>query len=173
MGLAALLVSAPAKAFEREWHVGAGAGISGLTAEGVGSGLEAGAHLAYGLSDTFDVRLDGRYALLPVVLPATALHLPVEESRSFAVVDASIAYKVDLLRLVPWLAVGVGYFHAFEAPLPEQSLASHDLHLVGSFGLDYAVTRQLGLGVTARSGYLLAGAGTFGAQGYAEYRWGF
>lgn len=163
----------PARAFEREWHVGAGAGLTDLTAEGIGLGPEIGAHVSYGLSDTFDLRLDGRYAHLPLELAGAAAHPPLSEGRSFAFVDAALAYKVDILRAVPWLALGAGYFAAFEDPLPEQALRSHDLHLFGAVGLDYALTRQLGLGATARYGYLLAGSGALGAQLYAEYRFGF
>ncbi len=165
--------SGPARAFEREWHLGAGAGVADLSARGVDLGLESGAHLAYGLSDTIDLRLDGRYMRLPLRLDGTSAHPAIAEYRNFVLVDALVAYKVDILRVVPWLAIGVGYFHAFEAPLPEQALWSSDVHLVGAFGVDYALTRQLGLGATVRSGVLLGGATDFGAQGYAEYRWGF
>jgi hypothetical protein len=177
VALAAVLVgltsSAPARAFEREWPRGAGAGVAALTTQGGNPGLEAGAHLAYGLSDVFDLRLDGRYAWLPLRLEATYTHPPLAEMRTFAWVDASLAYKVDVLRAVPWLAGGVGYFHAFEAPLPEQSLWSNDVHLFGAVGLDYALTREVGLGGTARYGLLLGGSADFGAQAYVEYRWGF
>jgi hypothetical protein len=153
--------------------LGAGVGTTDLTTLGVYPGLEAGAHLTYGLSDTFDLRLDGRWARLPLRLDPTPWHPPLAEMRNYAFVDALLAYKVDVLRAVPWLAAGVGYFHAFEAPLPEQSLWSNDVHFVGALGLDYALTRQLGLGGTARYGVLLGGSGDFGAQVYAEYRWGF
>ena len=60
-----------------------------------------------------------------------------------------------MLRGVPWLAGGVGYFHAFQAPLSSQALWSNDVHLFAAVGLDYALTRQLGLGGTARYGFLL------------------
>ncbi len=171
--LVGLTSSGLARAFEREWHLGAGVGVADLTTQGIDPGLEAGAHLAYGLSDTFDLRLDARYAWLPLRLDPAPSHPAMAEMRAFAWTDASLTYKVDVLRAVPWLAGGVGYFHAFQEPLPEQALWSNDVHLFAAVGLDYALTRQLGLGATARYGFLLGGSGDFGAQAYAEYRWGF
>ncbi len=170
---AVLTCALPARAFEREWHLGAGVGLTDLTADGYGYGPEGGVHATYGLSDTFDLRLSARYAHLPLVLPATETTPAVDEGRGFGFCDLSAAYKIDILRAVPWIAGGVGYFHAFQEPLPGEPLARNDLHLVASVGLDYAVTRQLGLGATFRYGYLLAGSSDLGAQAYAEYRFGF
>src|SRR5690606_34041535 len=53
----ALFAASDAFAFEREWHLGGGVGASDFSAEGVGWGPELGVHGAYGLSDSFDLRL--------------------------------------------------------------------------------------------------------------------
>ena len=84
----------PAGAFEREWHLGAGVGLTDLTAEGYAFGPEAGAHAAYGVSDTFDLRLSARYARLPLVLPATSQSPAVDEARGIG----AVADRGDGLR---------------------------------------------------------------------------
>lgn len=165
--VACLGVTAPAAAFEREWHLGVGVGATDLTATGVGWGPEVGAHGAYGITDSFDVRLESRLALLPVS------HRSVDEWRGFLRTEAALAYKIDILRWVPWISVGAGYFLAFEEPLPVQDLRRHDGLVSGMLGLDYAVSRSFGVGVVGRSAFLFAGSWEYGAQLRAEYRWGF
>lgn len=165
------LVAGPVHAFEREWHLGVGVGASDLSAEALGWGPEVGAYAAYGISDSFDVRLEGRFSQHP-------LHIEreletIDDSRGFVQVEAALAYKLDILRWVPWVAVGAGYFQALEEPLEEQSLRSSDALFSGLLGLDYSVTRSFGLGLTGRTALLLAGSMVYGAQLRAEYRWGF
>ncbi len=167
LSVACLVVATPAVAFEREWHLGAGAGATDLTAAGVGWGPEVGVHGAYGISDSFDVRLESRLALLPVTLR------DVDEWRGFLRTEVALAYKLDILRWVPWASVGAGYFLALEEPLPVQELRRHDGLVSGMLGLDYAVSRGFGLGVVGRSALLFAGSWEYGAQLRAEYRWGF
>lgn len=165
----AALTFAPtvAHAFEREWHLGAGVGATDFSTAGVGWGPEVGVHGAYGISDSFDVRLESRMSLLPVNVGA------VDEHRGFLRTEAALAYKIDILRWVPWISVGAGYFLALEEPLPTQDLRRHDALVSGMFGLDYAVSRSFGLGVVGRSALLFAGSWEYGAQLRAEYRWGF
>lgn len=168
---ASALTAASASAFEREWHLGAGVGGSDLSAAGLGWGPELGVYGAYGISDLFDVRLEGRYSRHPLELEGPFGE--IDEWRGFVQVEAALAYKIDVLRWVPWLALGAGYFHALEDPLPEQSLHRSDALFSTMLGLDYAVTRHFGLGVTGRSALFLAGSVAYGAQLRAEYRWGF
>lgn len=164
-----LLTSGSAQAFEREWHLGAGVGISDLTASGIGWGPELGVHGAYGISDSVDVRLEGRFSRHPLRLESQG----IDEQRNFFRVEAALAYKLDILRWVPWAALGVGYLHALEKPLPQQDLARANPLLSGTLGLDYAVSRNFGLGIVARGAVLLEGTVDYGGQLRAEYRWGF
>lgn len=157
-----------AEAFEREWHLGAGVGASDFSAEGVGWGPELGVHGAYGLSDTFDLRLEGRLSQHPVNIDPA-----LDDRFTFLRTDVALAYKIDILRWVPWLAVGAGYFHSFEEPAPSQALRRHDALVSGMFGIDYAVSRNFGLGLVGRTAFLFAGSAEYGAQLRAEYRWGF
>lgn len=165
----ALFAASDAFAFEREWHLGGGVGASDFSAEGVGWGPELGVHGAYGLSDSFDLRLEARLSQHPVTLSRQG----VDDRWTFLRSELAIAYKLDILRWVPWIAVGAGGFHSFTEPLPTQDLRRFDGLVSAMFGLDYAVTRSFGLGVVGRSAFLFAGSGEYGAQLRAEYRWGF
>jgi outer membrane scaffolding protein for murein synthesis (MipA/OmpV family) len=162
---AALFVAAsPARAFEREWHLGAGAGVSN------GNGLQLSpaviAYAAYGLSDVFDARVE---------LTARGYHVGSEQNPNALSAMAGIAYKLDVLRWVPWAAVYAGYTTFLSTPRPELSFARRDAALGLGLGLDYAFSRSWGVGVTVRFDEALArtSARTFDALLRAEYRWGW
>jgi len=75
-GLGALLVtttSAPARAFEREWHVGAQVGyaLSSFPA-GKASGFGAGGLASYGLTDAVNLRINGDVSIVDIPEPETS-----------------------------------------------------------------------------------------------------
>lgn len=166
VGLSAALggVARSAHAFEREWHLGAGAGVSS------GSGLSlspaVSAYAAYGLSDVFDARVE---------LTARGYHLGSAQNPNALSAMAGLAYKLDVLRWVPWAAVYAGYQTFLEQPRPELSFARRDFALGLGLGLDYGFSRNWGAGVTLRFDDTLArtSARTFDAFLRAEYRWGW
>ena len=92
-------------AFEREWHLGAGAGVSHGNALKVSPALAA--YAAYGLSDVFDARLE---------LTARGYHTGDNQNPNALSAMAGIAYKLDVLRWVPWAAVYAGYLAFLDAP---------------------------------------------------------
>lgn len=156
--------SRAALAFEREWHLGVGAGASN------GNGLKlspaVAAYAAYGLSDVFDARVE---------VTARGYHLGQEQNPNALSAMAGVAYKLDVLRWVPWAGVYAGYF-GFLEPLPAASaFKRHDLALGLGLGLDYAFTRKFGAGVTLHFDQALgrSEASTFDALLRAEYRWGW
>jgi hypothetical protein len=152
------------QAFEREWHLGGGAGISN------GNGLKlspaVSAYAAYGLSDVFDARLE---------LTARGYHIGSDQNPNALSAMAGLTYKLDVLRWVPWAGVYAGYLGFLDEPRKELAFKRHDLALGFGAGLDYAFTRKFGIGVTLRSDYALsrASTGTFDALLRAEYRWGW
>lgn len=168
VGVGALLgcwVSAgSAAAFEREWHVGAAAGVSDGTGLSLSPAL--GAYAAYGLSDVFDVRLEAT---------ARGYQLGSGDNPSALNVAAGLAYKLDVLRWIPWAAVYVGYTAFLEQPGPALTFQQHDAALGLGLGLDYAFSRQLGLGVTLRFDDALSSTDDESFDGLlrAEYRWGW
>ena len=166
VGLSAALLGAapPASAFEREWHLGAAAGVS--NGNGLTLSPAVGAYAAYGLSDVFDARLE---------LTARGYHIGREQNPNALTAMAGVAYKLDILRWVPWAAVYAGYLVFLEQPRPELSFARRDLALGLGLGLDYGFSRNWGAGVTLRFDDALtsASASTFDALLRAEYRWGW
>jgi hypothetical protein len=162
--LALCTVVRPARAFERQWHLGAGAGIAN------GSGLRlspaVAAYAAYGLSDVFDARLE---------VTARGYHVGSSQNPNALSAMAGVAYKLDVLRWVPWAGVYAGYLGYFEAPRPALRFKQHDVALGLGLGLDYAVSREFGLGATLRFDQALSrsSASNFDALLRAEYRWGW
>jgi hypothetical protein len=153
-----------ASAFEREWHLGGGAGI----ADGTGLSLSPalGVYAAYGLSDVFDVRFEAT---------ARGYHWGSEQNPHSFAAAAGLVYKLDVLRWIPWGGVYVGYLGYLEQPRAELGFEQHDALIGLGGGLDYAVTRNFGLGVTLRLDVPLShtDSDVFDALLRAEYRWGW
>jgi hypothetical protein len=164
LSLALSVMSGRAQAFEREWHLGAAAGVSG--GEGLGLSPALGAYAAYGLSDTFDARLE---------LTARGYHIGHAQNPNALSAMVGVAYKLDVLRWVPWAGAYVGYLGFLEAPRTDLSFKQHDAALGLGVGLDYGFSRQLGLGVTVRLDQAVTRMETsnFDALLRAEYRWGW
>lgn len=163
-GLALLGTPRTARAFERQWHLGAGAGVTN------GSGLAlspaVSAYAAYGISDVFDVRAE---------LTARGYELGRDRDPHALSAAAGLAYKLDVLRWVPWAGVYLGYVGFLEEPRAELPFSRHDAAIGLGLGLDYGFSRELGLGVTLRYDDALTRTGSSNFDGLlrAEYRWGW
>jgi len=164
LSLASLAAPRTARAFERQWHVGAGAGVA--NGNGLSLSPAVQAYAAYGLSDVFDARVE---------LTARGYHFGSEQNPNALSAMAGVAYKLDVLRWVPWAGVYAGYLHFLEAPPASSRFAQRDAALGLGLGLDYAFSREVGAGVTLRFDQALArsSANTFDALLRVEYRWGF
>jgi hypothetical protein len=156
----AVTLSAPnARAFEREWHLGGGLGAAAASHYALGPA--ANLYAAYGLSDVFDLRLElavSRHALTPdpAVLYGAKL---------------ALAYKLDIIQWIPYLAVSAGYLGVTQRVAPF-ALGQPTVGLLA--GLDYAVTRNFGLGIAGSYDYAFHPGAAY-ANGFlrAEYRFGF
>jgi Outer membrane protein beta-barrel domain len=164
--LALCAASRSANAFEREWHLGGGGGIANGTGLSMSPALSA--YAAYGLSDVFDARLE---------LTARGYHYHAGDEQNPNALSAmvGVAYKLDVLRWVPWAGVYAGYLGFLDAPRAGLTFKRHDAALGLGLGLDYGISRKLGVGVTLRFDNALvdANARTFDALLRAEYRWGW
>jgi hypothetical protein len=150
-----------AAAADQEWHAGVRAGVASLAGQGVGPAI--GVHGAYGLGDMFDVTaelLGSRHggASGTDVLSASA----------------GLAYKIDVLQWIPYVAVLGGYYHYGGAPGPDGERGS-EVGASAQIGIDYLVMRQLAIGADVRWHASFHGgmdiplvSATLGA----EYRWG-
>lgn len=151
-------------AFEREWHLGAGAGVS--NGNGLALSPALSTYVAYGLSDVFDARLE---------LTARGYHIGSDQNPHALSAMAGLAYKLDVLRWVPWAGVYAGYLAFLDQPRADLSFERSEVALGLGLGLDYAFTRKFGAGVTLRFDNALTSskASTFDALLRAEYRWGW
>lgn len=146
MGAAATAASPPAAATEEQWRLGGNAGywMVGLTEATVG-GLGGGAHLTYGISDAFNLRLNGDLTWLSRPPP---LSYALIWNGSFGA-----EYVVDILEWVPTLGVMAGPVGIY------RDAERHDVYLGLEIpgALSYHVTEGLALGVEARYRLLIVG----------------
>jgi hypothetical protein len=153
-----LLSGPPARAFERQWHLGGGLGAAAPTDYSAGPAF--GIHGAYGLSDVFDLRLELQASRNGVG------SLPV----SFYGTRLALAYKVDVIQWIPYAAIsGGGFAIAWEGAALFRPSAGVML------GLDYAVSRHVGLGVLGAGDYVFVESGVtvLALLVRAEYRFGW
>ena len=156
----AVVLSAPkAHAFEREWHLGGGLGAA--TANGYGLGPAVNLYGAYGLSDVFDLRLE----------LAGSRHATVPDPAVLYGAKLALAYKIDVIQWIPYVAVSAGYLGVTRRVAPF-TLGQPTAGLLA--GLDYAVTRNFGLGLALTYDYAFHPGAAY-ANGFlrAEYRFGF
>ena len=170
-GAAAWLGPRPAHAFEREWHVGGGVGLTVYPSH-YGAGPSLGLNAGYGISDVFDLKFE--------LLGSThnyraSADSPSERGEAYSAV-AGLSYKLDVLQWIPYGALLAGFQH-IAGPLPvSEPFRRDDAIFAGVLGLDYAATRSFGLGVSLRANLLLSSIGEGEAittMLRAEYHWGF
>lgn len=153
--LVLLALETDAFAFERQWHLGGGLG--GLVANDYSLGPALNAYAAYGISDVFDLRLEASASYNdPSLLYGGKL---------------ALAYKIDVIEWIPYAGVDAGFLGVtshrgrFEPASPTVG---------GLVGLDYAFSRDFGLGVAAFYDYAIVGeASLISAFLRAEYHFGY
>ena len=163
---AATTVSPAARAWEGQWRLGGevGYGLVGLP-EGSLQGFLGGAHLTYGLSDAFNLRLDADVAAFDRPPPA-----------SYALLwngTVGIEYVLDIFDLIPYVGLSTGPMGIFK------QAERHDLYLGIEIpaGLGYQVLPELAVGAEFRYRLLLLGTDVgplplLTVLGRAEYVWG-
>jgi hypothetical protein len=124
-----LLAARPAAAFENQWHLGAGLGFAGYD-RGTPFGPAVGLHGAYGLSDSFDARLELMNSWHSAAPLASAL--------------AGVTYKLDVISLIPWGGLAFGGYYLSDT-LAGRGRNNVEPGAAFLFGLDYAWARQWGL----------------------------
>jgi hypothetical protein len=158
---AALLLSPPVRAFERQWHVGASlAGVQ--PSDSLSRGVGVGAYAAYGLSDMFDVRAELRSSFHGKTssVPAFDLHFGW----------LGLAYKLDVLEWIPSFGVRAGFY---EQNAESVEWARRGGTIGGFAGLDHAFSRSFAAGLEIAVDRLLPEGSTSSLALRAEYRWGY
>lgn len=166
----AALASGPARAFERQWHVGATIGGGAFSSPSSAAGPAVGAYAGYGLSDMFDLRAQ---------LTASRLAFSgASEGTWVSSASAGLAYKLDVIEWVPWADLQLGYYR-IDGPAPGDRHAN-DVGASLGLGIDYAFSRDLGLGAELRyHGFLRDAPTSLADTPYltgmfrVEYTWGF
>lgn len=172
--LVALSATSIARAFERQWHLGGGLGVAAVPGSDYPAGPLVGAHLAYGVSDMFDARLE--LGLSRHVLDAT----PAQTQWLYGA-DAGFVYKIDVIEWVPYLGLLAGLHGASEEPRAKASDGAAPFHRYEAdvamvLGVDYAFARSFALGVELRYHAVVRHPTETGysvAMLHAEYRWGW
>lgn len=136
---AAVTVTGSARALESQWQAGADVGYAAVSYGGsVHSGFGGGAHLTYGLTDSFNALAD---------LTATTHGLDEGLSRLQVLsASAGIAYTLDIIQWVPYAGLLVGGYRLSGGA----GDAEGKLGLQGAFGLDYRLSRSWSLGAQVR-----------------------
>jgi hypothetical protein len=165
LGVACLLAvgfgTSSARAFERQWHVGASlAGVAPSDSRGEGAGF--GLYGAYGVSDMFDVRCELR----------SSFHEQSASADGFGLHLAwlGLAYKLDVLEWIPYFGVRAGYYLQSSEPGP---WARHGGAISGFAGLDHAFSRSFAAGLEVALDRLLPEGSSSAVSLRAEYRWGY
>lgn len=136
-----LCLAAPcAHAFERQWHLGLDTGAAALSYNGGAyGGLGAGAHLTYGLTDSFN-------ALVEIDASSHSVD-PGRPSLKLASGSIGAAYTLDIIRWVPYFGVLAGGYRFSGADLQK---AEYKLGFQFALGLDYEINRSWSVGAQLR-----------------------
>ena len=154
-----MCTATPAHAFEKQWHLGGGLG--GAVANGHSAGPALSLYGAYGISDVFDVRLEA----------LGSHHDALGDASLFYAGKLALAYKVDVIEWIPYAGVGAGFLGVTS---PGASFRSFQPTVGGIAGLDYAVSREFGMGLAVLADYGFRARATYGALFLrAEYRFGW
>jgi hypothetical protein len=152
-----LLGAKTAAAYEEQWHVGGGIGAGKFIGSDIGTSPMLGAHVAYDVSDMFDLRLE----------LGAAEHRVVESERTrHYSAAAGVVYKLDVLEWVPYVGI-LGAVHAFSGGPWPSHLKQRELGLSLPLGLDYTLSRTFGVGV--QIGYHGFQSDPLGGVGDAPY----
>jgi hypothetical protein len=145
----------PSAAVEREHQLGVDLGGSMLVVADKGTpdlGPMVGAHWTYGLSDAFDLMVEGSWSLLALNEDVTSKSTPRTRPVWGANADVGIAYVFDVLRWVPYAGVLAGGYTLGGGTLQDPKVLAGVAFAVG---LDYRFTRTLCAGLSARQHMLL------------------
>jgi hypothetical protein len=174
----ALLFAPEARAFERQHHLGVDGGLSMLSIADkstvdVGAGF--GLHYTYGLTDAFNLVVEGASAIVAkgqlLDDPMNTPHTRPSTVSSFAV---GAVYVLDVLRWVPYGGVLAGGYLMGGGTLDRNKILGG---VQFALGLDYQLTRSWAVGVAYRQHMIYTDLSTYPSYstffGRVEYIWGW
>ncbi len=170
---AAALVLAPsrASAYEHQWHVGGSFGYAVLLDGSTWNGFGGGAHVAYGINDTFNLMAQ--------------IDVTDHPAGHWLLVSGGVgaAYVVDVLQWVPYIGALVGPVGLISTD-KNCGLSTVEVchvlrfNLEVPFGIDYQVSRSFSVGLASRFQLVMPGPTptpwpVLTAAVRAEYTWGY
>jgi hypothetical protein len=173
---AGLACASPARAVEREHHLGLDLGgdvllVADKSAPDIGGA--AGAHWAYGLSDAFNLMVEGGFSLAGTS-DKPGPKIPSTRPAWLANGDVGVGYVLDVLEWVPYAGILVGA-DALGGGTLEHTKWLPDA--VIALGMDYRFTPTLAAGVALRQHMMLTDSSTYPSftQAFAriEYTFGW
>ena len=172
-----VLGSPRAEAIERQHHLGLAPQLSVLVVKDKSTASIGGGgalRYAYGLTDQWNLTAEGSFAVVAADQEQDAPESPKTRPATVGHVSAGVAYVIDILRWVPYLTAQAGGYHLAGGTLPSALVIPGAA--VG-LGLDYQLSRQIAVGVSARQHFLLSKLSTYPSYttvllGF-EYMWGY
>jgi hypothetical protein len=172
VAIAIALAARPAAAVEHEQQVGGDLGGSLIEASGKTSlGGTVGAHWTYGITDAFNLLVEGSWSLM-----ALKIHDDPTHTRPgwIANGDVGVAYVFDVLRWVPFVGLlAGGYVLSGGAIDGARVRPGFELQV----GLDYRFDRSFKVGVVGKQHMLFTDLSTYPTftqvLARAEYTWGW
>lgn len=174
----ALAAMAPsvAGAFERQQHLGVHGGLALLSVGGKDSldvGAGGGIHYAYGLSDAFNLMIEGSYAQV-ALQEATAPKIPPNRPTGITNFGVGASYVLDVTRWVPYGGLLADGFVLTGGNLVKPVVA---FGLGLALGLDYQATRNVAFGFAFRQHFAFSAFSDYPSYSQfflrAEYVWGW
>lgn len=173
---AAALAGKDARAVERQHHLGLDGGLSMLKIDdkatlSVGGGL--GAHYAYGLTDQFNLMIEGSSSIVALgesVGPGFSNRHP----SAVDTVGAGVGYVLDITRVVPYGGLLAEGYLLRGGSLDKPLFAGGGALAIG---VDYMLTRNFAIGGAYRQHFLLTQLSTYPSYSTfflrVEYVWGW
>jgi hypothetical protein len=169
---AGLFSAKAAPAVEREQQVGADLGGSLIDASGkTAIGGAVGAHWTYGVTDAFNLMIEGSWSLV-----ALQVHDDPSHTRPAWIAngDAGVGYVFDIIRWVPYVAVLAGGY-VLSGGSVEGARVRPGVEI--EVGLDYRFNRSFEVGAVGREHMLFTDLSTYPSfvqvLARAEYTWGW
>jgi hypothetical protein len=153
--------SRTARAVEREHHLGLDAGGTMLVVadrSGPEVGPALGAHYAYGLSDAFNLMVEGAFSLVGPGERASNASTPKTRPSSLARLGVGVGYVFDVLRWVPYAGILAGGFALTGGTIAGTKILPG---LSAAGGLDYRFSRTWAAGVALRWHLLASDPSTY------------
>jgi Outer membrane protein beta-barrel domain len=173
---AAFTLASPAFAVEREHHLGVDLGGSALVVADKTSpdlGPAVGAHWAYGLSDAFNLMVEGSWSVASLS-EKRGPKIPSDRPAWLANADVGVGYVFDVLQWVPYAGILVGGEALSGGTLGRAKILPTG---VIALGLDYRLSPHLALGVALRQHFTAVDSAAYPSftQAFArlEYTWGW